>query len=321
MKYSVLVPNIFNHPFTYESEIKLNIGDYVKVPFGKATITGVVWDEFEKSNSKNFKIKKIFKKIDAEPLRKETIGFLKWFSEYNLVPLGMSLKLHLLSGEASTSYDNNDYKIYNKKKDKKFFDLSSEQNKILREVQKKTNEFRVHLLQGTTGSGKTIIYFKTIEKVLKEGRQALILVPEIGLTRQFEKKFKEFFGFSAAVWHSGITPKKKKIIWSGLASNKINVTIGARSSLFLPFKNLGMIIVDEEHDQSYKQDEGVIYNARDMAIARANFENIPINLITAVPSLETYANIKNNKYSFSRLIGRYKKANLPAHKIIDLKKK
>ncbi len=90
--------------------------------------------------------------------------------------------------------------------------------------------------------------------------------------------------------------------------------------MFLPFQNLGIIIVDEEHDQSYKQDEGITYNARDMAIARANFENIPINLITAVPSLETYANIKNSKYSFSRLIGRYKKANLPAHKIIDLKK-
>ncbi len=106
---------------------------------------------------------------------------------------------------------------------------------------------------------------------------------------------KNFFGFSAAVWHSGITPKKKKIIWSGVSSGKINVIIGARSSLFLPFKNLGIIIVDEEHDQSFKQDEGVIYNARDMAIARANFENIPINLVTAVPSIETYANIKKKK--------------------------
>ena len=112
--------------------------------------------------------------------------------------------------------------------------------------------------------------------------------------------------------------KEKKIIWSGLTSNEIKVVIGARSALFLPFKKLGLIIVDEEHDQSFKQDEGVTYNARDMAIARANSENIPINLVTAVPSIETYANIKNKKYSYSRLINRYKNANLPKHHIIDL---
>ena len=110
----------------------------------------------------------------------------------------------------------------------------------------------------------------------------------------------------------------KKIIWSGLASGVIKVVIGARSSLFLPFKNLGLITVDEEHDQSYKQDEGVIYNARDMAIARASNENIPINLVTAVPSIETYANVKNEKYYHSRLIKRYKDAKLPNHHIIDL---
>ena len=100
----------------------------------------------------------------------------------------------------------------------------------------------------------------------------------------------------------GISKKNKKIIWSGLATGKINVVIGARSSLFLPFKNLGEIIVDEEHDQSFKQDEGIIYNARDMAIARAKFENIPINLVSAVPSVETFQNIKTNKYTHSRLI-------------------
>ena len=113
------------------------------------------------------------------------------------------------------------------------------------------------------------------------------MLPEIGLTRQFEEKFREFFGFNAAVWHSGISLKSKKIVWNGLASGKIKVVIGARSALFLPFKNIGEIVVDEEHDQSFKQDEGVIYNARDMAITRAKFENIPIMLVSAVPSVET----------------------------------
>ena len=144
------------------------------------------------------------------------------------------------------------------------------------------------------------------------------MLPEIGLTSEFEKKFIEFFGFNPAIWHSSITKKKKEIIWSGVVAGKIKVVIGARSSLFLPFKKLGLIIVDEEHDQSYKQDEGVIYNARDMAISRASFENIPINLITAVPSLETYENIKKKKYKISKLEKRYQNASLPNYEIINL---
>jgi primosomal protein N' (replication factor Y) len=320
MKYPVLVPNIFNYPFTYESEIKLQAGDYVKVPFGKSIITGVVWNEFEKTKNKKFNIKKILEKINIKPLKNQTINFLNLLSEYNLVPKGMCLKLHLLGGEAICPFDKKEYDEYNIVDKKTEFKLSTEQKKILKEVLKNSKDFRVHLLQGTTGSGKTIVYFRAIEDKLNQGLQALILLPEIGLTSEFEKKFKEYFGFNAAIWHSGITQKRKKIIWSGLSEGKIKVVIGARSSLFLPFKKLGVIIVDEEHDQSYKQDEGVNYNARDMAIARASFENVPINLVTAVPSLETYANIKNNKYSFSRLINRYKEANLPSHQIINLKK-
>ena len=144
------------------------------------------------------------------------------------------------------------------------------------------------------------------------------MLPEIGLTNQFEKKFIEFFGFRPAIWHSSISKKNKEIIWSGIAAGEIRIIIGARSSLFLPFAKLGLIIVDEEHDQSYKQDEGVIYNARDMAISRASFENIPINLITAVPSVETYENIKKGKYSVSRLDNRYQDASLPNYEIINL---
>ena len=320
MKYPVLVPNIFNYPFTYESEIKLQVGDYVKVPFGKSVITGVVWNEFEKTKNKKFNIKKILEKINIKPLKNETVNFLNLLSEYNLVPKGMCLKLHLLGGEAIRPFDKNEYDEYNIVDKKTEFKLSTEQKKILKEVLKNSKDFRVHLLQGTTGSGKTIVYFRAIEDKLNEGSQALILLPEIGLTSEFEKKFKDYFGFNAAIWHSGITQKRKKIIWSGLSEGNIKVVIGARSSLFLPFKKLGVIIVDEEHDQSYKQDEGVNYNARDMAIARASFENVPINLVTAVPSIETYANIKNYKYSFSRLINRYKEANLPSHQIINLKK-
>ena len=230
----------------------------------------------------------------------------------------MALKLHLLSGSAIEKQKKTEYQKYKIVIDKKKYELSDEQEITFRELIKNDNSFRVHLLQGTTGSGKTIVYFKAIEKILNQGKQSLILLPEIGLTGEFEKKFKDFYGFDAAVWHSKITPKRKKVIWSGLATGEIKVVIGARSSLFLPFKNLGLIVVDEEHDQSFKQDEGVTYNARDMAIARASTENIPINLVTAVPSIETYANIKNKKYSYSRLINRFQNANLPKHHIIDL---
>ena len=320
MQIPILLPNIFNYPFTYESDKKLNPGTYVKVSFGRKTITGVVWDQFEKNSNKKFEIKSVKEKLNIEPLKQKTVDFLNWFSEYNLVPLGMALKLHLLNGNAIEKQKNSEYHKYQIEFNKEKFFLSHEQEKAFNELIKHDNSFRVHLLQGTTGSGKTIVYFKAIEKIIYQGQQSLILLPEIGLTGEFEKKFKKFFGFEAAVWHSKITPKKKKIIWSGLANGEIKVVIGARSALFLPFKKLGLIVVDEEHDQSFKQDEGVIYNARDMAIARANIENIPINLVTAVPSIETFANIKNKKYSLSRLINRYKDANLPKHHIIDLNK-
>jgi len=318
MKYPILIPNIFDHPFTYESSLKLKTGDYVNVPFGRKTIVGVVWDEFEKNGNKKFEIKSVKEKLNIEPLKQKTIDFFNWFSLYNLVPLGMALKLHLLSGNAIEKQKNSEYQKYQIEFNKEKFYLSDEQEKAFKELAKHDNSFRVHLLQGTTGSGKTIVYFKAIEKIIYQGQQSLILLPEIGLTGEFEKKFKKFFGFEAAVWHSKITSKRKKVIWSGLTCGEIKVVIGARSALFLPFKKLGLIVVDEEHDQSFKQDEGVTYNARDMAIARANSENIPINLVTAVPSIETYANIKNNKYSYSRLINRYKNANLPKHHIIDL---
>ena len=320
MKVPVLLPNIFNHPFTYETNIKLQKGDYVKVPFGKSKLTGLIWDKFEDRNKKKYKVKKIISKLDVKTLSPKTIKFFNSFSDYNLVPKGMAIKLHLLSGEAIEKFENKQFDIFNNILTKKKFILDINQTKALKEISANDKNFRVHLLQGATGSGKTMVYFSHLKIKIDRGFQCLILLPEIGLTQEFEKKFEEFFGFKAAVWHSDISKKKKKIIWSGLSQGKIKVIIGARSSLFLPFKNLGIIIVDEEHDQSYKQDEGVTYNARDMAISRAHSENIPINLVTAVPSLETFENVKKKKYSISRLINRYKKAKLPNCEIIDLKK-
>ena len=318
MKFPILIPNIFNYPFTYESDLKLQIGDFVEVPFGKSKSIGVVWNEFEKKNNKNFKIKKIIRKLEIPSLKKDTLKFLNWFSNYNIVPKGMALKLVLLSGKPVGLLEEKFYQNFDLKFKKNSIKLTSEQKKALDQINLSNKKFNVHVLQGTTGSGKTIVYFEALKKILKKNYQGLILLPEIGLTSQFENKFIEFFGFKPAIWHSGITKKNKEIIWSGIISKKIKVVIGARSSLFLPFTNLGLIIVDEEHDQSYKQDEGIIYNARDMAISRASFENIPINLITAVPSVETYENIKKSKYKISKLKKRYQNASLPNYEIINM---
>ena len=318
MKYPILLPNIFNHPFTYESDISLKVGEFVLVPFGKSKITGVVWNEFEKNDAKKFKIKRVIKRLDVTPLKKDTINFLNWFSEYNLIPKGMALKLILLSSEAIEKKEKKFYEPFRNNIKKNSITLSINQIKSLEKMNSSNKKFRVHVLQGTTGSGKTLVYFEAIKSLIEKGFQSLILLPEIGLTSQFEQKFSEYFGFNPAIWHSGISKKKKEIIWSGISCGEIKVIIGARSSLFLPFKNLGIIIVDEEHDQSFKQDEGVTYNARDMAISRASFENIPVNLITAVPSIETFENIKKGKYEVSRLNKRYKNAALPNYEIINL---
>ena len=146
MKYPVLIPNIFDHPFTYESSLKLNQGDYVNVPFGKKTITGVIWNKFESNVKKKFEIKTIKNKLNIEPLKYQTVDFLNWFSEYNLVPLGMALKLHLLTGKAIEKQKNSEYHKYQIEFNKEKFFLSEEQKKAFNDLVKQDNSFRVHLL-------------------------------------------------------------------------------------------------------------------------------------------------------------------------------
>ncbi len=320
MKVPILLPKVFNHPFTYETSLKLKLGDYVEVPFGNSKTVGVVWDDFEKNQFKKFKTKKVIKKLNLPNLNKKMVKFINWFSEYNIIPKGMALKLSLSSNDILEKFPEDELENFSNHHKKKEFELTKSQEESLKKLEKKNNEFRVHVVQGVTGSGKTIVYFNAIKKILERSKQCLILLPEIGLISQFEKKFTEFFGFNPAVWHSGITPRKRKIIWSGVVNNKLKVVIGARSSLFLPFKDLGLIVVDEEHDQSFKQDEGIIYNARDMAISRAFFENFPINLVTSIPSLETFNNIKKGKFSVSKISERFRKASLPNYEIINLNK-
>ena len=319
MKIPVLFPKIFDYPFTYESEISetLNSGDFVKAPFGSSEITGVVWP-YEQKTKKKFKVKKILKKINVKNLNTSMIEFISWFSKYNLVPLGMSFKMCLLNKDVVEKSFSKEFEKFKFKKNKSKFLLNADQKKSLTFMRSAGNKYHVTVLEGVAGSGKTLVYFERIRDFINKGFQALILLPEIALTNQFSERFKEFFNAEPAIWHSGTTKKNKSIIWKGTTEGKIKIVIGARSSLFLPFKNLGIIVVDEEHDVSYKQDEGVSYNARDMAITRASLENIPINLVTSIPSIETYNNIINKKFHITKLNKRYKEASLPNIEIINL---
>ena len=321
MKVPILIPNIFDHPFTYDSNsLNLDKGNYVIVPFGSTKITGIVWDKFEKAEKK-FLIKKIEKKLDVPKMQGSMIDFLNWFSIYNIVPIGMCIRLTLLSKGAVENIPENSFNQYQKLNRNLKYKLNSEQEKCLSEIKKKGNKFNVHVLDGVTGSGKTLVYFNRLREIINRGYQALIMLPEIGLTTQFKKRFIDFFGFEPAIWHSATSKKNKKIIWRGIVEKKIRVVVGARSSLFLPFAKLGIIIVDEEHDASYKQDEGIIYNARDMAVSRGSFEKIPVLLITSIPSVETFNNIINKKYSISKLKKRYQDASMPNFEIINLNNK
>ena len=180
--------------------------------------------------------------------------------------------------------------------------------------------FSVTLLDGVTGSGKTEVYFEAVARVLERGRQALVLVPEIALTGQWLARFVARFGTAPAVWHSGLPPPVRRDTWRAVAAGRVRVLIGARSALFLPFPDLGLIVVDEEHEPAYKQEDGVVYQARDMAVVRGRAEGVAVVLASATPSLETLANVRSGRYGSLRLPERHGEAVLPAVTTVDLRK-
>lgn len=181
------------------------------------------------------------------------------------------------------------------------------------------NGFNITLLDGVTGSGKTEVYFEAVARVLELGQQVLILVPEIGLTSQWLGRFERRFGVKPAKWHSALGNRERIDTWKAVIEGRAKVLVGARSALFLPYQNLGLIVVDESHDQSFKQEDAVNYQGRDMAIVRAKYEQIPIILSTATPDLETVVNVEEGKYDIVELKSRFAAAVLPEIKIIDLK--
>ncbi|MGB7337192.1 MAG: primosomal protein N' [Salaquimonas sp.] len=182
------------------------------------------------------------------------------------------------------------------------------------------NEFSVSLLDGVTGSGKTEVYFEAVAKALEQGKQALILLPEIALTASFLERFQDRFGVKPGEWHSDIAPKKREQLWRQVATGEVRVVAGARSALFLPFENLGLIVVDEEHDSAYKQEDRVYYNARDMAVVRGRLSGAAVVLSSATPSIESRVNADRGRYQYLRMEARYGEAVLPDLKTIDMRK-
>ena len=180
--------------------------------------------------------------------------------------------------------------------------------------------FHVALLDGVTGSGKTEVYFEAIAETVRRGRQTLILMPEIALTGQFLDRFAQRFGVRPLEWHSELTPRTRARNWAAIASGEAPVVVGARSALFMPYANLGLIVVDEEHDQAYKQSDGAHYHARDMAVVRARIEKIPIILASATPSVETEVNARKGRYQRVALPSRFGGQHMPHIEAIDLRR-
>ncbi len=380
---SVLLPINIDRPFTYSSEEKLDIGTIVKVSFGKRELYGVVWeaDKIEKKPD-NIKIKSI---IEVAGEGKEYIlpidmlHFIKWISDYYLMPLGLvlkaSLKQQFFQKRSRASYvlkinPIHQSKITEKQKivleefdqdkiiDKRSLitktgisnsiisrmikneilieeephenitkinldtkiELNSDQLKASRVLTKSIKNNEVVLLDGITGSGKTEVYLSAVNEILHQGNQVLILLPEITLTHDFVHNLKKRYKNQIAEWNSSLTENQRRNIWFGVLNKEIKLIIGARSSLFLPFKKLGLIIVDEEHDQSYKQEDGIIYNARDMAILKSKQLNIACILSTATPSIESYDNVLQHKFKRTSLKNRFHGTQLPSIKFIDMRR-
>ena len=380
---SVLLPINIDRPFTYSSEEKLDIGTIVKVSFGKRELYGVVWeaDKIEKKPD-NIKIKSIIEVAGEGKdyiLPKDMVYFIKWISDYYLMPLGLvlkaSLKQQFFQKKSRPSYvlkinPKHQAKITEKQKivleefkqnkiiDKRSLitktgisnsiisrmikneilieeeahenitkinldtkiELNSDQLKASRVLIKSTKNNEVVLLDGITGSGKTEVYLSAVNEILHQGDQVLILLPEITLTHDFVHNLKKRYKYQIAEWNSSLTENQRRNIWFGVLNKEIKLIIGARSSLFLPFKKLGLIIVDEEHDQSYKQEDGIIYNARDMAILKSKQLNIACILSTATPSVESYDNVLQNKFQRTSLKNRFHGTQLPSIKFIDMRK-
>jgi len=313
MKVAIAVPSILDKPLTYiwpfTSPPKL--GQLVTVPLKNKTTFGIVWDLEVTQSPQIYALKEVVAHHQT-CLPESFVEFLKKFADYTITSIGVLIK-HALPKQAIAPAIVKDEYIYNAPQ------LNQEQTIATNTILKTLGKFHVHLLDGVTGSGKTEIYLKVSANLYEAGKQVLILLPEIALTAHFCRHFLGRFGSKPLIWHSQITEKQRHQIWHQVHQGGPCIVFGARSALLLPFSNLGLIVVDEEHDPSYKQDEIMLYHARDMAILRAKVANAPVVLVSATPSLETIHNTMLGKYSHLKVAQRYGQSTLPTVQILSMR--
>ena len=313
-------------PENFKSE--LSEGSRVKVPFGKRELVGLIIDASAESEFAIADLKRIIEVIDQEPVFDPAMMKLfKWAAAYYHYPLGQviynALPTRIRQGKALT-FKNNDADGEQQKINKELkpqLRLNKEQEQVKTSILKKGNNFHCFLLEGVTGSGKTEVYLQLIAEKIQAGLQVIMLVPEISLTPQTIQNFQNRFTEKIVAIHSGLTDKQRFIAWADACLGKADIIIGTRSAIFTPLLRPGLIIIDEEHDASYKQQEGFRYSARDLAIYRAQLFDIPIILGSATPSLESLHNALSKRYSLVTLEQRAADANKPTFTCIDLKGK
>ena len=305
--YDIAVGLPLRQCFTYKSKVAIKKGTRVVVPFGKKSIVGIVVKKISNPNSL-----KGLKEISSIPdnhtcFDKSIFDTILWASEYYHHPIGevfFSFIPTLLRKKndkiISSSSKASEYKL--NAKDKRF-KLTNEQNANLSKLNK-IEGFNPSLIYGVTGSGKTEIYLQLAEKFIKKNKSILVLVPEINLIPQLVKRFEDRFSGEIGIYHSRQTPNQRLKVWLKSKFGEIKIVIGTRSSVLMPLKNLGAIIIDEEHDHSYKQAEGFKFSGKDLAIKRAQLENIPIFLGSATPSMQTLKLVKEKKYKKFDLLRR-----------------
>ena len=305
--YDIAVGLPLRQCFTYKSKEVITKGKRVIVPFGSKSIIGIVVKKIAKPKSLKG-LKEIISIADEHSCFNGSIfEAITWASDYYHHPIGevfFSFMPTLLRKQNDKIIidldDNTEYKL--NKEDKKL-KLTKEQNINISKLNK-VEKFSPSLIYGVTGSGKTEIYLQLAEKFILQNKSILILVPEINLIPQLEKRFKDRFNGDIGVYHSRQTPNQRLKIWLRSKFGGIRIVIGTRSSVLMPLKNLGAIIIDEEHDQSYKQAEGFKFSGRDLAIKRAQIENIPVFLGSATPSLQTLKLVKEKKFKKFDLLRR-----------------
>lgn len=297
-------------------------GMRIKVPFQSRTLVGILIEIAQESSVPYQKLKKALAIIDTEPIFSSDIYELCNFAaHYYHCSLGEVL-VHALSPllRKGKSLDQLDYAADKMQTHALGIPppLNSAQKDAIASILLAKNNFQVFLLDGVTGSGKTEVYLHAMADILNDNKQILVLVPEISLTPQTIARFRARFQLPMVALHSNLSKPERLQAWLAAQTGEINIVIGTRSAIFTPFKHLGLIVVDEEHDSSFKQQDRFRYHARDMAVMRARLNHIPIILGSATPSLESLLNVKRNRYHYLSLPKRAGKATLPQYQIINL---